>query len=147
MIEVLLVILLTSVLCLGLYNLFLENLNVYSSLKESSANLHNLRTGMEYLVGELQQADPASIGLSGSGFGKYDEIKFKKYGSDNLYYIYVNSSNKLIRGLKRPGKEWGYTSIASNIESLLFYKHTSQLLEIILEKDDICFKTMVSAGF
>lgn len=118
--EVLLVIMLTSLLVLGCLGFFLEMFYVYHDLLQVSEVTHQLRHGLEIIIQELQDADSQTIQMLQPVEEGYQEIQFSKYDSPDLYKFYINSTNKLIRGLKRPDKSWGYTAVAEGVEAVLF---------------------------
>lgn len=153
LLEVILVISLSTVIFIGFYNFLLNNLYLWSDLKSRSEVLHQLRTGLAGIVAELQEADPETISLSKKDHltDYYTQIQFSKLGSPDLYWFYLNSKASLIRGLKRPTTNWGRTSLATTIDQLLFQQSEAGLIEIKLgfssPKKDLILRTTVFPGF
>ncbi|MCK4259800.1 MAG: type II secretion system protein [Halanaerobiales bacterium] len=154
LLEVLIVITFMSILCIGVLDLFLENIQFVYLLDQRSENLFQLRAGLESMVKELQEADPHSIVLleENSEPLVFSQIQFLKYESLDLYWFYVNSSNSMIRAVKRPNKNWGRTTIAIGIEKIALIEIDSKkTLQITLEggKNEAVLelKTIISPGF
>ncbi len=153
LLEVILVISLVSLLSIGILNLFIESIEFIHNLGQRSETIAQVRTGIEAMVSDLQDADPQTIVLlENIDTVTFTQIQFSKYDSSDLYWFYINSSKKLIRAIKRPNKNWGRTTIATEIEELCFTNNSSfNTLQIILKggNDKTVFKliTCISPGF
>lgn len=121
LLEVLLVITISSFLCIGFLSFFMDGMKLYHNLTSRSEVTHQLLTGIEAASESLQNADPSSIQFMGTvGEEGYSEVQFKKYHSPDLYWYYLNSEGKIIQAVKRPDEEWGRNSVAEGIDSLFF---------------------------
>lgn len=153
LLEVILVVSLTASIFLGVYSFFLSNLRFFYSLHERSEVWHQLRTGLEGIVSELQEADPETITLLQKDLqtNRYTQVQFSKFRSPDLYWFYLNTKDSLIRGLKRPTANWGRISLATTIHQLFFQRSSTGLIEIQLvtrlKGKDLRLLTSVFPGF
>lgn len=154
--EVLLVAMLTSLLVLSCLGFFLEMFSVYHDLLQTSELTHQLRNGLDVIIREIQDADPQTIQVLLPAEEGYMQIQFSKYDSPDLNKFYINSSNKLIKALKRPEKNWGYTAISEGVEDVFFIVSdfadipNSWIRVIVkgrIQNKSIELASIVSAGF
>ncbi|AZR73569.1 hypothetical protein BBF96_09310 [Anoxybacter fermentans] len=151
--EVLLVVSLSGLLFSGFLSFFIASVQLFHSIGYRSEISHQIRMGIEFLISDLEDADPQTITLieeTDVPF-TYTQIMFSKYGSSDLYWFYINSSKNLIRARKRPGKNWGRTTIASGIEYLYLISTDPKLIQIEMGSEvagtTVNLKTSVSPGF
>ncbi len=151
LLEILLVICVTGVLYIGFFNFFLESVNFFYGLNIRSEVIHQLRSGIESMAGELQKAHPASISLLELETGGYTQIQFYEYGSADQYWLYVNSSGSLIRAVRKPGLSWGRTVLAVDVDKLYLEMTKSGLIQLELvnlkKGSRYALTTIISAGF
>lgn len=119
LLEVLIVGTLSALLCVGFLGFFVDEIKVIHQAGEKAEVIHQLRSGMEAFVGELQDADPMTIYFPvKSGPTVYTQIQFRKYDSSDLLWFYVNGSYSLIRAIKKTDSDWGRNIVADGIKSL-----------------------------
>lgn len=155
LLEMILAISISSLLALGVFSIFFETLQRGYSLSQRSEHYHQLTAGLEAAVAEIREADPDSVSLlEECETGWYSQIQFIKYGSDDQYWLYLNADGQLIRAVRRPGKDWGRTSIAENVAGLYIngiFLTTGILhyIELILQSERFSLElsTLVSPGF
>ena len=149
--EILLVGSLAALLCTGFLSLFVDEIRAFHDLNKRSESLHQVRTGLESLVNEIQDADYYSLQLlEPSAQGVYSEVRFMSTDSQDIYWYYVGDSYNLIRAIKHPGHDWGRNTVAEGIGFLRILQETNSrnihnlVLELGATNGKISVKTTVS---
>lgn len=153
--EVLLVLALSGLLCIGFLSFVVDGIALYYSLSIRSETVHQLLTGLEAVSAGLQRAEPATIRFMGElGGERYAQIQFQRQFSPDVYWFYCNPEGKLIQAVKRPGEEWGRNSLAEGVETLSFSGTAAGefiLLHLEVTGDfqgkPLGFSTVISPGF
>lgn len=156
LLEVLLVVSLSCLLCIGFLSFILDGVKLYQHLSARSEVIHQLLTGLEAICGDLQKANPVSIQLMGNiGEGGYSQLQFTEYNSADLHWFYLNPEGKLIRAIQRPNEDWGRNSVAEGVEGLSFSKLGTAVGSSLLRLEvrgnrgglPIVFSTKIAPGF